>query len=60
MGSGNSYPQLDRSIDDEERIYVGIIPQKGTDHYSCQALQNGRGYLAHIYKLQNFTENINS
>jgi hypothetical protein len=66
MGSGNStllfekYPQLDRTIDDENRIYVGIIPQKGSDPYSIQALQVGRGYLAHIYRLENFIENTNS
>jgi hypothetical protein len=64
MGSTNSIPikehQLDRTLDEENRIYVGIVQPVGSIPYSNQALQLGRGYLSHKYRLQNFIENNNS
>jgi hypothetical protein len=69
MGNGTSskgYSKFDnrvihnRIIDDKDDIYLVTITPIDSNIYSNQAIQIGRGYLSHIWRLENFTENINS
>lgn len=71
MGNGNTrelykpvsaVEKAEMVIDKENKIYVCVIPEKHPSDtpYSSQALKLGSGYLMHIYRLENFTENINS